>query len=130
MSLIPSAQSRHHIQTEEEKPEEILVEVTNDSNSDNDDIDFADDYSEPICMGCKCEIDYKSDIFYISGFKYHLSCIKCASCGKVKSKPEVHFPEEFDLYNDLNSQIARNLIFGDELFIGDNYEIMKKRSKN
>lgn len=70
------------IQTEE-KHEETLVEViTNDSNSDNDDIDFADDYNEPICMGCKCEIDYKSDIFYISGFKYHPSCVKCAFCGK------------------------------------------------
>lgn len=130
MSLIPSTKPKPKDQSEEEKIEEGIVDLTIDTNCLNDDNYLTDDDNEPICMSCNREIDYKSDIFYISGFKYHLSCIKCASCGKVKSKPEVHFPEEFDLYNDLNSQIARNLIFGDELFIGDNYEIMKKRSKN
>lgn len=45
MSLVPSAQSMDQIQTEEKHEETLVEAIANDSNSDNDDIDFADDYT-------------------------------------------------------------------------------------
>lgn len=74
--IIPSTKPKPKDQSEEEKIEEGIVDLTIDTNCLNDDNYLADDDNEPICMSCNREIDYKSDIFYISGFKYHLSCIK------------------------------------------------------
>ncbi|KAK8838548.1 hypothetical protein M9Y10_033177 [Tritrichomonas musculus] len=49
--------------------------------------------------------------------------------GKVSSKPEVHFPRDFNIINDLNGQLARNIIFEKDFLIGDDYKSIKKSIK-
>ena len=50
--------------------------------------------------------------------------------GKVSSKPEVHFPRDFNIINDLNGQLARNIIFEKDFLTGDEKFIDRKKKED
>ena len=52
-------------------------------NSINDDDKKLPVKIDPNCTSCNKKFENKSDILYISGFKYHKNCVKCSICHKI-----------------------------------------------